>query len=189
MFPKSYRFIVVLLSLVATLSAQQEVLPVSSAARIDAKAYLAPLPSDGVVSLKTISSDFATNQNAAAGKYSGKRITVIGRISHLGKGHGENKVMIVKLQNRTASLPAVRAEFLYGALPQNSELEINGDGTSATLIRRDRIGMILSREPYLSMGQKVGIKGNFNGLNVGDIVLTNCKVIPKEKLRQAVKGE
>ena len=143
---------------------------------MDAKAYLSPLPANGVVTLKTIAGDFAKNAVAATGKYSGRRITVSGRIASLRKGHGENKALIVTLQDRTASLPAVKAEFLSGSIPENSEFDVSGEGGQATLLRRDRYGMILSRSSYLSVGQKVEISGNFKDLNVGDIVLTDCKI-------------
>ncbi len=158
--------------------------PATTIARQDAAAYLKPLNQRGVVRLKTIAGDFAANQTAAIGKYSGHRITVIGRIAHLSKGESENKVMVVTLQDAARSLPAVKAEFLMGALPKNSELQVSQDGSVANLIRRDRSGMILSQGPYLSLDQIVAIKGNYKELNVGNIVLTDCKIIPKERLHE-----
>jgi hypothetical protein len=158
--------------------------PVTTIARQDAAAYLKPLNQRGVVRLKTIAGDFAANQTAAIGKYSGRRITVIGRIAHLSKGESENKVMVVTLQGAARSLPAVKAEFLMGALPKNSEIQVSQDGSVANLIRRDRSGMILSQGPYLWLDQVVAIKGNYKELKVGNIVLTDCKIIPKERLHE-----
>ena len=143
---------------------------------MDAKADLNPIPKNGVVPLKTIAGDFATNAVAASGKYLERRITVSGRIASLCKGHGENKALVVIMQDRAASLPAVKAEFLSGSIPENSEFDISGEGGQATLLRRDRHGMILSRSPYLSVGQKVEISGYVKGLDVGDIVLTACRM-------------
>jgi len=113
---------------------------------------------------------------AASGKYSKRRITVLGRIASLRKGHGYNKALVVTLQDRSASLPAVKAEFLSGSIPENSEFDVSGEGGQATLLRRDRYGMILSRTPYLSVGQKVEISGFVKGLDVGDIVLSDCRL-------------
>jgi hypothetical protein len=36
--------------------------------------------------------------------------------------------------------------------------------------------------------QRVGIKGDFKEIKVGDIVLTACKLVPKEKLRELSGG-
>jgi len=160
-----------------TLSAQQA-FPVSQVDRM-AAASLAPLPANGVVPLKVIAGDFAANQQGAVGKYSGRRITVVGRIAKLSQSSSENKVMTVTLQGATGNLPAVKAEFLYGSIPQNSEMQVSPDGSQATLVRRDRIGNILSQDTYLAVGQKVAIKGDFKGLKVGDIVLTACKLAGK----------
>jgi tRNA_anti-like len=161
----------------ATLSAQQA-FPVSKVDRMDASS-LAPLPANGVVPLKVIAGDFAANQQGAVGKYSGQRITVVGRIAALSNPSSENKVLSVTLQDATGNLPAVKAEFLYGSIPQNSEIQVSPDGAQATLVRRDRSGNILSQDTYLSVGQKVAIKGDFKELKVGDIVLTACKLTRK----------
>lgn len=184
MFPRTSPLpiaFIVLIGFAGSLCAQNTFAP-TEAAQKDAAAYLQPLPKDRVVPYKVIAGDFAANPAAAAGKYGGRRITVVGHISKLSKSSSENKVMVVRLQGASASLPAVKAEFLFGSLPENADLEISQDGSQATLIRRDRVGEILSREPYLSIGQRVGIKGDFKGQNVGDIVLTACKLVPKEKL-------
>jgi len=169
-----------LLCLGLPLEAQDAALPDTFAPTrvsiLDAKAYLSPLPKSGVVPLKTIAGDFATNAVAASGKYSKRRITVLGRIASLRKGHGYNKALVVTLQDRSASLPAVKAEFLSGSIPENSEFDVSGEGGQATLLRRDRYGMILSRTPYLSVGQKVEISGFVKGLDVGDIVLSDCRL-------------
>jgi hypothetical protein len=165
---------------IAPLVAQDTFAP-SKIARMDAGAYLAPLPGNGVVPLKTIAGDFATNATAATGKYSGQRITVIGRVSALSQGASENKVLVVTMQDAGANLPAVKGEFLYGSIPQNSEIQISSDGSQAILVHRDRSGNILGQDPYLSVDQKVAIKGDFKELKVGDIVLTACKLVPKEK--------
>lgn len=161
--------------------AAQEIYAPTKIARMDAAAYLQPLPQDGVVPLATIAGDFAKNETAATGKYGGQRITVVGRISELSKGSGENKVMVVTLQDPDASLPAVKADFLYGSFPENSELQISQDGSEAFLVRRDRSGNILGQQPYLSVGQKAAILGDFKELKVGNIVLTACKLLPKER--------
>ncbi len=185
MFPTSRPLLfafTALLGLAGSLGAQNTFAP-TEAAQKEAAAYLQPLPKDRVVPYKVIAGDFAANEAAAAGKYGGRRITVIGHISKLSKSSSENKALVVRLQGASASLPAVKAEFLSGSLPENADLEVSQDGSQATLIRRDRVGNILSREPYLSIGQRVGIKGTFKDLNVGDIVLTACSLVPKEKLR------
>ena len=163
--------LLMLCCLSAALSAQGTFAP-TEMARKEAESYLKPLPGNGVVPLKTIAGDFASNQ------------MVIGRIAKLSKGSGDNKVLIVTLQDASANLPAVKGEFLSGTIPQNSELEISGDGSSAVLLSRDRSGMILGRKPYLSLGQRVGLKGSFKEIQVGDIVLTDCALVSKQKLKE-----
>jgi hypothetical protein len=158
--------------------------PTTHIAKMEAASYLAPLPENRVLSYKQIAGDFAANETAALGKYNGKRITVIGRIAHLSQGHGEKKALVVTLQNANASLPAVKGDFLADSIPVNSEIQVSDDGSTASIIHRDRIGNILSQDTYLSVDQKVGIKGSFKELKVGDIVLTDCKLIPKEKLHE-----
>lgn len=185
---KSPRIVLLLtLCLVAPLGAQNTYAP-SAIARMDAASYLQPLPKDGVVPLKTIAGDFASNGTAATGKYGDRRITVIGRISALSNGNGENKVLVVTMQDASASLPAVKCNFLFGSIPQNSSIEVSGDGSQAFLIRRDRSGNILGRDPYLSVDQKVAIKGDFKELKVGDIVLTGCKLLSPEKKKLLESG-
>jgi hypothetical protein len=49
--------------------------------------------------------------------------------------------------------------------------------------------VILSQEPYLSVDQQVGLKGDFKELKVGDIVLTACKLVPKEKLHEIKQAQ
>ena len=158
--------------------------PTTQIAKMEAASYLAPLPENRVLSYKQIVGDFAANETAALGKYNGKRITVIGRIAHLSQGHGEKKALVVTLQNANASLPAVKGDFLADSIPVNSEIQVSDDGSTASISHRDRIGNILSQDTYLSVDQKVGIKGSFKELKVGDIVLTDCKLIPKEKLHE-----
>lgn len=172
---------------VMPLAAQDTFAPTKTA-QMDAAAYLKPLPDNGVVPLNVIAGDFATNPTAAIGKYAGQRITVIGRIAALKKSGSENKVLVVTLQDAAASLPAVKCDFLNGSIPFNSEIEMSSDNSQASILKRDRIGNILGRDPYLSVDQRVGIKGNFKQLKVGDIVLTACKLVPKEKLREFGAG-
>jgi len=180
---KSPRIILSLLPfLLVSLTAHETYAP-TRIARMDAMSYLQPLPKDGVVTLKTMAGDFAANGTAATGKYGGRRITVIGRISALSNGNSENKVLVVTLQDASASLPAVKCNFLFGAIPENSSIEISSDGSEAFLLRRDRVGNILGRQPYLSVGQKAAIKGDFKDLKVGDIVMTSCKLLSSGKRR------
>jgi len=153
-------------------------------AQMDAASYLQPLPDNHVVTLNVIAGDFAKNQEAAIGKYNGQRITVIGRISALSQGSDENKVLVVTMQDPSANLPAVKAEFLFGSIPVNSEIQVSSDGSMATIVHRDRSGSILSQDAYLSVDQRVAIKGNFKEVKVGDIVLTACKLEPKGKYQQ-----
>jgi hypothetical protein len=155
--------------------------PTTKIAKMDAASYLQPLPGNRVVPLKVIATDFATHPDAAIGKYSGKRITVIGRVSSLSNGNSENKVLVVTLQGASGNLPAVKADFLYGSIPDNSEIQISSDGSAATIVHRDRSGNILSQGTYLSIDQKVAIKGTFKEVKVGDIVLTACKLVPKDR--------
>jgi len=155
--------------------------PATKIAKMDAASYLQPLPENRVVPLKVIATDFATHPDAAIGKYSGKRITVIGRVSALSNGNSENKVLVVTLQGASGNLPAVKADFLYGSIPDSSEIQISSDGSAATIVHRDRSGNILSQGTYLSIDQKVAIKGTFKEVKVGDIVLTACKLVPKDR--------
>jgi hypothetical protein len=187
MFPIRRPFLLILPLLVSSLVAQAD-FPTTTIAQQQAAAYLKPLPDNGVVPLSVIAGDFASNQTAAIGKYNGQRITVIGRIASLSQGNSEKKVLVVTLQDAGATLPAVKAEFLLGSLPENSELEISQDGSMATMIKRDRTGVILSRQPYLSVDQRVAIKGSYKEIRVGDIVLTDCKLEPKSKVREASGG-
>ena len=163
--------------------------PTTVIAQKDAAAYLKPFPASGVVPLAVIAGDFASNETAAIGKYNGQRITVIGRVAAISQGSSENKVMVVTLQDAAASQPAVKGEFLFGSFPENSEIQVSSDGSMATLVRRDRAGVILSQEPYLSVDQQVGLKGDFKELKVGDIVLTACKLVPKEKLHEIKQAQ
>ena len=162
----------------------QATFPNTAIAQKDAAAYLKPFPASGVVPLAVIAGDFATNETAATGKYNGQRITVIGRVAAISQGSSENKVMVVTLQDAAAKQPSVKGEFLFGSIPENSEIQISSDGSMATLVRRDRTGVILSQEPYLSVDQRIGLKGDFKELKVGDIVLTACKLVPKAKLHE-----
>jgi len=180
--PKIFFVLTVLLFCAFPLVAQD--FPPTKIAKMDAASYLQPLPDDRVVPLKVIAGDFAAYPDAAIGKYSGKRITVIGRISAINNGNGENKVLVVTMQDPSGNLPAVRANFLYGSIPANSEIQISSDGSSATLVRRDRSGSILAQDPYLAVDQRVAIKGDFKEVKVGDIVLTSCKLEPKRKYKE-----
>jgi hypothetical protein len=166
----------------------QDVLPPTSLAKQDAAAYLKPLNQRGVVRLKTIAGDFSTNQVAAIGKYAGHMITVIGRVAHISQGESENKVLVVTLQDPSASLPAVKGEFLPGSIPENSEIQVSEDGSTATIVHRNARGVILKQDTYLSVDQTVAIKGNYKELKVGDIILTDCKLIPKERLHELRDG-
>lgn len=179
---KRYPFVlpVLLLALAPFSMNAQDAFPVSKVQKMEASS-LAPLPANGVVPLKVIAGDFAADQNAAFGKYSGRRITVVGRVSAVSNPSSENKVLTVTLQDASASQPAVKAEFLYGAIPVNSEIQVDDGGGVANIVRRDRSGNILSQEPYVSVGQKVAIKGDFKELKVGDIILTACKIVPKPR--------
>ena len=162
----------------------QDVLPPTTMATQEATAYLKPLNKRGVVHYKTIATDFNTNQVAAIGKYAGKRITVIGRVAHLSQGESENKALVVTLQDASASLPAVKGIILAGSIPQNSEIQVSPDGSTATMVNRDGSGNIVSQNTYLTVDQTVGIKGDYKELKVGDIVLTDCKIIPKDRLHE-----
>ena len=150
----------------------------------DAAPVLKPLNQRGVVKLKTIAGDFATNEVAAIAKYSGRRITVIGRVAHLSQGSSENKVLVVTLQDASASLPAVKGDFLTGSIPEYSGIEISQDGSSATLVQRDSTGRILGQKNFLNADSIIGLKGNYKELKVGNVILTDCKIIPKERLHE-----
>ncbi len=175
--------------LLPSLVAQDSSFPVTQTAKMDAASYLKPLPENRVVSYKEIAGDFAANQIAAIGKYGDKRITVIGHVSSLSQGHGMSKVLVVTLSDSGGNLPAVKGDFLDGCIPENSEIHVSEDKSTATLIRRDRQGIILSQDSYLSAGQRVGIKGEFKGLKAGAIVLTNCKLLSKAKLHQVASDK
>jgi hypothetical protein len=162
----------------------QDGYPATAIARQDAAAYLKPLNERGVVSLKTIAGDFATNQVAAIGKYTDHMITVVGRIAHLSQGHGENVALVVKLQDAAASLPAVKGVFLPSNFSENSAIQISPDGSSASLIKRDAKGKVLSQNTFLTVDQTVAIKGNYKNIDAGDIILNDCKLIPKERLHE-----
>lgn len=179
------RILLVLTSLVfAGVPLLAQDFPTTKIAKMNAASYLQPLPDNGVVTLNVIAGDFANYPDAAIGKYNGQRITVIGRISALSQGSSENTVLVVTMQDPSANLPAVRAEFLFGSIPVNSEIQVSADGSMATIVHRDRSGSILSQDPYLSVDQKVAIKGNFKEVKVGDIVLTACKLEPKGEYKQ-----
>lgn len=178
------RTLLLLTSLICASNLVAQDFPTTKIAKMDAASYLQPLPENRAVRLKVIAGDFASHPDAAVGKYSGKRITVIGRVSALSQGSGENKVLVVTMQDSSGNLPAVKANFLYGSIPANSEIQISQDGSSATILHRDRSGNILSQDTYLSVDQKVAIKGDFKEVKVGDIVLTACKLESKEKLHQ-----
>lgn len=167
--------------------AAQDAFPATAIARQDAAAYLKPLGEKGIVSLKTIAGDFASNPTAAIGKYTDRMVTVVGRVSHLSQGHGENVALVVTLQDASATLPAVKGVFLPSTFSENSEIQVPEDGASATLVKRDSRGKILGQETYLTVDQIVGIKGTYNMMKAGDVVLTDCKLLSKEKLKEVRK--
>jgi len=57
------------------------------------------------------------------------------------------------------------------------------------MIHRNARGIILKQDTYLSVDQTVAIKGNYKELKVGDIILTDCKIIPKERLHELRDGK
>lgn len=175
--------VAILLLPLSALFGQQTYAP-TKIAKMDAASYLKPLPSNGVVPLAVIAGDFAANETAATGKYSGQRITVIGRISALKKSSSENRAFVVTLQDAAANQPAVKCHFLDDSIPENAEVQVSDDGSQMSLLQRDRSGNILGQKTYLSVDQKVGIKGDFKELKVGDIVLTACKLLSKEKVKE-----
>jgi len=169
-------------------AAQQNIYAPSRTAQLDAASVLEALPKDRVVSYKTIAGDFAKDETAASGKYGNRRFTVIGRISSLNNGNSENKALVVTMQDAAANLPAVKCNFLADAIPPNSSIEVSSDGSQVSLVRRDESGNIRGRDVYLSVGQKVAIKGDFKELKVGDIVLTACKLDSHAKLKELEAG-
>jgi hypothetical protein len=187
MLPPSFslRFVFILsMGLLPLVSLDAQNFPTTVTARDDAASYLKPLNQRGVVKYNTIAGDFTANQVASIGKYSGKRITVVGRVAHLSLGNSENYALVVTIQDASASLPAVKCKFLSDAFPQNSDLEISTDGSEATLVMRHPSGTIIGKKSFLSVDQLVAIKGVYKEIKVGDIVLTDCKIIPKERLHE-----
>ena len=136
-------------------------------------AALAPLPPDGFVTLQQIVNDFATAEDAALQKYNGMRILVYGRVGKVTQSHddyGDPLAVYMQLPNQTT--PDVKALFGSDDLPKNNS--VSSDHTKADVWHRDWDGNLTKEHAFIVEGENTGIRGTFDRLVAGDIVLKNC---------------
>jgi len=136
-------------------------------------ATLAPLPPDGFVTLKQIVNDFATAEDAALQKYNGMRILVYGRVGKVTQSHdavGDPLAVFMQLQNQTT--PDVKAVFGADDMPKNNS--VASDHSKVDVFHRDWEGNITKDHAFIVAGENAGIRGTFDRLVAGDIVLKNC---------------
>lgn len=152
---------------------------------------LAPLPPDGFVTLAQIVSDFTTAPDAANQKYNGQRILVYGTVGQLSQGEGSSSnPLAVYLQLPNNTTPDVKAVFTLSDIPpagQDAAVQISGDGRQATIFHRNREGDLNRQRPFVTVGQNIGVRGTFDQLVAGDIVLKDAVKEAPEKLMQILK--
>lgn len=152
---------------------------------------LAPLPPDGFVTLAQIVSDFSTAPDAANQKYNGQRVLVYGTVGQLSQGEGgSSNPLAVYLQLPNNTTPDVKAIFTLSDIPpagQDAAVQISGDGRQATIFHRNIEGDLNRQQPFVTVGQNLGIRGTFDQLVAGDIVLKDAKKEEKGKLMQILK--
>jgi len=136
-------------------------------------ATLAPLPPDGFVTLKQIVNDFATAEDAALQKYNGMRVLVYGRVGKVTQSHddyGDPLAVYMQLPNQTT--PDVKAIFGADDVPKNNS--VSSDHTKADVWHRNWEGNLTKEHSFIVEGENTGIRGTFDRLVAGDIVLKNC---------------
>jgi hypothetical protein len=152
-------------------------------------APLIPLPANGLVSLETITGDFRNSPDAATNKYQGNLLIVYGRVGQLKTPGGENphSVLDVYLQDEKNASPDVKAVFQQDALPENTSLDVSGDGSQAILFVRRGNDVIRRQEPFITVNQQIAVQGSFKELMAGDIKLENCTLVSPERLRELMQ--
>lgn len=136
-------------------------------------ATLAPLPPDGFVTLQQIVNDFASAEDAALQKYNGMRILVYGRVGKVTQSHdaaGDPLAVFMQLPSRTT--PDVKAVFGADEMPKNNS--VAPDHSKVDVFHRDWEGNLTKEHAFIVAGENAGIRGTFDNLIVGDIVLKNC---------------
>jgi len=152
---------------------------------------LAPLPPDGFVTLAQIVADFSAAPDAATQKYSGQRVLVYGTVGQISQGDdNSSSPLSVFLQLPNNTTPDVKCIFTLSDIPeggQDAAVQISGDGRQATLFHRNREGDLNGQKPFITVGQNLGIRGTFDQLVAGDIVLKDAKKEDKGKLMEILK--
>jgi len=134
---------------------------------------LAALPPDGFVTLQQIVNDFATAEDAALQKYKGMRVLVYGRVGKVTQSHDESgDPLAVFMQLPSQTTPDVKAVFGADDLPKNNS--VASDHSKVDVFHRDWEGNITKDHAFIVAGENAGIRGTFDRLVAGDIVLKNC---------------
>ena len=146
---------------------------------------LAPLPSDGFVTLQQVMTDFSTHPTQAQQKYDGNRITVYGRVGHISKGDDmAGNPMVAYLQKSDMeATPDVKCIFSPDDVPTGQgNVEISENHQNASIFSRNSMGEITRQTSYLNVGDMVGIRGTVSDFEVGDVVMKDCHRVSKDKL-------
>lgn len=152
-------------------------------------AALKPLSVSGFVTLDEIVSDFRNSPDAALQKYGGQQVIVYGRVGQLTSPDDADGALVVYLQQFNNTTPDVKAIFNMDNIPQHSSIEVSSDGTQATLSHRTRrTDEINANHAWISVDERIGIKGGFSGFVAGDIVIKDCRRVEKKHLEQLMQG-
>lgn len=134
---------------------------------------------DAPVDWKTLASEFQQDEAAAEAKYQGRMITVVGPVSGIADGDMtvDDPSVAITLSTEDGPGPDVKCLFETADLPVNSGLDVSGDGSEVTLLRRDDIGNVVSKETFAQTGQQVTVTGTFFGYQGGEIVLRHSRMV------------
>jgi len=153
-----------------------------------AQSALKPLARDGFVRLGEITADFENQPDAAQQKYAGKTITVYGRVGRLESGDVSATPLVVYLQREANPSPRVVGKISSADLPGQQQLQVSGDNSQAYLIHRKRDGDVSGQTPYVTVDQRVALRGGFKAFVAGDIVLEDAHILKKERERELLKS-
>jgi hypothetical protein len=154
-------------------------------------ATLAPLPPDGFVTLEQVVSDFSTQPEAALRKYNGQRLLVYGRVGQIAQSQDSaGNPLQVFLQLANNPTPDVKCVFPLAELPgwtQDATVQVSEDGSQASVFRRGRDGNVKDDTAFVTVGERIGVRGTFDNFVAGDVVLKDCKKEHPEKLMEVLR--
>ena len=145
---------------------------------------LAPLPSDGFVTLEQIVQDFENQPDAALQKYNGMRVCVYGRVGEVTQSddaEGDPLTVYMQLPNQTT--PDVKAVFDQDDIP-SGVIDVADNDTKATVNHRDWNGNLSQQSSFIVQGENVAIRGTFDNFVAGDIILKNSFKLSPDALAQ-----